>query len=75
MKTSNKILIIVAAFAAAILVLGIVGMRLYLDKVIEEGGGEFSRESITGSDRQVERTYDVKDFSNILQYTDIRSRR
>ncbi|MFO7849823.1 MAG: hypothetical protein R6V67_07680 [Spirochaetia bacterium] len=47
MKTSNKILVIVAALAVALLILGIVGMRLYLDKVIEEGGGRFSQESIT----------------------------
>ncbi|MFP4179249.1 MAG: hypothetical protein ACLFNZ_02655 [Spirochaetaceae bacterium] len=55
MKRSNKILIIVAVFAAVVLIVGIVGMRLYLDKVIEEGGRKFSREAITGSDTLVER--------------------
>ncbi len=65
MKTSSKILLVAAGALLMILALGMVGMRMYVDRLVEKTGVEWSDEDLPGSDEWLERSYDLDGFSRL----------
>ena len=65
MRTSNKIVAVAAAAVALAVAIGIVGIRVYVDRLIERSGGELSTEEITGSDEVAEQSFAAEGFSRV----------